>query len=64
MLILFVQAIRRCWDRGRDAFGFAYRSNKGLKTIDFLEIIIEQSKVPVIIDAGLVHLQMLQKLWN
>lgn len=28
-------------------------SNKGLKTIDFLEIIIEQSKVPVIIDAGL-----------
>lgn len=28
-------------------------SNKGLKTIDFLEIIIEQSKVPVIIDAGI-----------
>jgi len=28
-------------------------SNKGLRTIDFLEIIIEQSKVPVIIDAGL-----------
>lgn len=28
-------------------------SNKGLKTIDFLEIIIEQSNVPVIIDAGL-----------
>lgn len=28
-------------------------SNKGLKTIDFLEIIIEQSKVPVIVDAGL-----------
>jgi thiazole synthase len=28
-------------------------SNKGLKTIDFLEIIIEQSKVPVIIDAEL-----------
>lgn len=28
-------------------------SNKGLKTIDFLEIIIEQSRVPVIIDAGL-----------
>src|ERR1041384_7236736 len=25
-------------------------SNKGLKTIDFLEIIIEQSKVPVIVD--------------
>ncbi len=28
-------------------------TNKGLKTIDFLEIIIEQSKVPVIIDAGI-----------
>ena len=28
-------------------------SNKGLKTIDFLEIIIQQSKVPVVIDAGI-----------
>jgi thiazole synthase len=28
-------------------------SNKGLKTIDFLEIIIEQSTVPVVVDAGL-----------
>ncbi|MCG2610878.1 thiazole synthase [Flavobacterium sp. SM15] len=28
-------------------------SNKGLKTDDFLEIIIEQSKVPVIVDAGI-----------
>jgi thiazole synthase len=28
-------------------------SNKGLKTIDFLEIIISQSKVPVVIDAGI-----------
>lgn len=28
-------------------------SNKGLRTIDFLEIIIEQSRVPVIIDAGI-----------
>ncbi|HYG49902.1 MAG TPA: thiazole synthase [Flavobacteriales bacterium] len=28
-------------------------SNKGLKTVDFLEIIIEQSKVPVIVDAGI-----------
>lgn len=28
-------------------------SNKGLKTIDFLEIIIEQSGVPVIVDAGI-----------
>jgi thiazole synthase len=28
-------------------------TNKGLKSIDFLEIIIEQSNVPVIIDAGI-----------
>lgn len=28
-------------------------SNKGLRTIDFLEIIIEQSKVPVVVDAGI-----------
>jgi thiazole synthase len=28
-------------------------TNKGLKTVDFLEIIIEQSKVPVIVDAGI-----------
>lgn len=28
-------------------------SNKGLKTIDFIEIIIEQSNVPVIVDAGI-----------
>ena len=28
-------------------------SNKGLKTMEFLEIIIEQSNVPVIVDAGI-----------
>ena len=28
-------------------------SNKGLRTIDFLEIIIEQSNIPVIVDAGI-----------
>lgn len=28
-------------------------SNKGLKTIDFLEIIIDQSNVPVVVDAGI-----------
>ncbi len=28
-------------------------TNKGIRTIDFLEIIIEQSKVPVIVDAGI-----------
>jgi len=28
-------------------------SNKGLRTVEFLEIIIEQSRVPVIVDAGI-----------
>lgn len=28
-------------------------SNKGLRTIDFLEIIISQSRVPIIVDAGI-----------
>jgi len=28
-------------------------SNKGLKTVDFLEIIVAQSRVPVIVDAGI-----------
>lgn len=28
-------------------------SNKGLKTVDFLEIIVEQSNVPVVVDAGI-----------
>lgn len=28
-------------------------SNKGIKTLDFLEIIIEQSNVPVVVDAGI-----------
>ncbi|ASZ10255.1 thiazole synthase [Chitinophaga pendula] len=28
-------------------------SNKGLRTIDFLSIIIEQSQVPVVVDAGI-----------
>ena len=28
-------------------------TNKGLKTRDLLEIIIEESRVPVVIDAGL-----------
>ncbi|MGZ3862395.1 MAG: thiazole synthase [Bacteroidia bacterium] len=33
--------------------GSVIGSNKGLRTNDFLEIIIEQSKVPVVVDAGL-----------
>lgn len=33
--------------------GSTIGSNKGLRTLDFLEIIIEQSKVPVVVDAGI-----------
>ncbi len=33
--------------------GSVIGSNKGIRTQDFLEIIIEQSKVPVVVDAGL-----------
>jgi thiazole synthase len=33
--------------------GSAIGSNKGLRSRDFLEIIIEQSRVPVIVDAGI-----------
>ena len=33
--------------------GASIGSNKGLKTLEFLEIIIEQSNVPVIVDAGI-----------
>lgn len=47
---------KRLEDAGTAAvmpLGSAIGSNKGLKTIDFLEIIISQSNVPVIIDAGI-----------
>jgi thiazole synthase len=47
---------KRLEDAGTSAvmpLGSPIGSNKGLKTIDFLEIIIAQSKVPVIIDAGI-----------
>ena len=47
---------KRLEDAGTSAvmpLGSPIGSNKGLKTIDFLEIIIEQSNVPVIIDAGI-----------
>lgn len=33
--------------------GSVIGSNKGLRTMDFLEIIVEQSKIPVVVDAGL-----------
>src|SRR6201991_711164 len=47
---------RRLEDAGVAAvmpLGSPIGSNKGLRTADFLEIIIQQSKVPVIVDAGI-----------
>src|SRR5690606_10531628 len=47
---------KRLEDAGTAAvmpLGSPIGTNKGLKTIDFLEIIIAQSKVPVIVDAGI-----------
>jgi thiazole synthase len=47
---------KRLEDAGTSAvmpLGAPIGSNKGLKTIDFLEIIIEQSNVPVVVDAGI-----------
>jgi len=47
---------KRLEDAGTAAvmpLGSPIGSNKGLRTMDFLEIIIEQSTVPVIIDAGI-----------
>ena len=47
---------KRLEDAGTSAvmpLGSPIGSNKGIKTIDFLEIIIEQSTVPVIVDAGI-----------
>lgn len=47
---------KRLEDAGTAAvmpLGSPIGSNKGLRTRDFLEIIIEQSKVPVVVDAGI-----------
>ena len=47
---------KRLEDAGTAAvmpLGSPIGTNKGIRTIDFLEIIIEQSNVPVIIDAGI-----------
>jgi thiazole synthase len=47
---------KRLEDAGTSAvmpLGSPIGSNKGLKTIDFLEMIISQSNVPVIVDAGI-----------
>jgi thiazole synthase len=47
---------KRLEDAGTAAvmpLGAPIGTNKGLKTLDFLEIIIEQSRVPVIVDAGI-----------
>ena len=47
---------KRLEDAGTAAvmpLGSPIGSNKGLRTFDFLEIIIEQSQVPVVVDAGI-----------
>lgn len=47
---------QRLYDAGASAvmpLGSPIGSNKGIRTKDFLSIIIEQSKLPVIIDAGI-----------
>jgi thiazole synthase len=47
---------KRLEDAGTAAvmpLGSPIGSNKGIRTEDFIEIIIEQSKVPVIVDAGI-----------
>lgn len=47
---------KRLEDAGTAAvmpLGSPIGSNKGIKTLDFLEIIIEQSRVPVVVDAGI-----------
>ncbi len=47
---------KRLEDVGTSAvmpLGSPIGSNKGLKTLDFLEIIVEQSRVPVVVDAGI-----------
>jgi thiazole synthase len=47
---------KRLEDAGTAAvmpLGSPIGTNKGIRTIDFLEIIIEQSNVPVIVDAGI-----------
>ena len=36
-----------------DATWLTYRFNRGIKTIDSIKIIIEQSNIPVVVDAGL-----------
>lgn len=47
---------KRLEDAGAAAvmpLGAPIGSNKGLRTIDFLQIIIEQSRLPVVVDAGI-----------
>ena len=47
---------KRLEDAGTAAvmpLGSPIGSNKGIKTLDFLEIIVEQSRVPVVVDAGI-----------
>ena len=60
MVLPYVQAdpvlCKRLEEAGAAAvmpLGAPIGTNKGLRTLDFLEIIIEQSRVPVVVDAGI-----------
>ena len=39
-------------------------TNKGLQTKEFLQIIIEQAGIPVVVDAGSEHRAMRRRLWK
>jgi thiazole synthase len=53
MQTLFVQKTEEVGTQAVMPLGAPIGSNKGLETKEFLRIIIEQSKVPVIVDAGI-----------
>ena len=60
VVLLYVQVdpvlCKRLEEAGAAAvmpLGAPIGTNKGLRTLDFLEIIIEQSRVPVVVDAGI-----------
>jgi thiazole synthase len=48
-----LQTPTRSWCSSCNAFGFSYWHKPRLLTRDFLQIIIEQATVPVVVDAGI-----------
>lgn len=42
-----------CRSSGSDAFGCTHRFQRGLKTKEFIRILISEIQVPVIVDAGI-----------